>query len=492
MPQPKLPLVLKLALGFFLALAVAYSQSETPAPLIRSNSRLVLLDVAVTDKTGHSLRGLTQKDFTVLENGTPQKILSVESQSTEAPLALRPRTILLLDELNLRFSDLAYARDKILAYLQISPSQQQPTALMAVGLHGLTMVQDFTQDNTLLENKLKALAPVNVNPADGYMDPLKTQEHAQVVLSALSQMARAAVGSPSSLNVIWFTAGFPGLLQTSSHSEGLEAGLRNVANLLMQSRMRLYTINPAGVLNTNLSLSSGRSSSSRSNRPTHESAASQLLGGGHGEYYEADEMLNHMTDMMGGKSYFRRNDIDVALSEAVGDSSTTYAVSYSPANTDFNGEYRKIEVQTDIEGASARTRRGYYAVGEAPSPDPALREAKLVSALASPLAYSGWNLTCPLTFDPATYHMKGQMIVTPKGGAKEEDQTAQTLRAQSFSDNGKVLDSWSWHVNWKNSWTNRVVNASFDKVLNQKARVVRFLVSDPATDRIGTCEYRIP
>ncbi len=203
-------------------------------------------------------------------------------------------------------------------------------------------------------------------------------------------------------------------------------------------------------------------------------------------------MLNHMTAMMAGKSYFRRNDVEVALGEAIRDSSTTYAVSYSPADTNFNGEYRRIEVQTNVDGSSARTRPGYYAVAEAPSPDAELREAKLQSALASPLPYAGWNLTCPLTFDPSRSHLKGQMVITPKPGVKEEDQTAQTLRVESLSDNGKVLDTWSWHINWKNSWTNRVVNASFDKVLNRKARVVRFLVSDPATDRIGTCEYRLP
>ena len=49
-------------------------------------------------------------------------------------------------------------------------------------------------------------------------------------------LARAAVGSPYSVNVIWVTSGFAGLVQTPTANDQLDAGLRGVANLLIRSR----------------------------------------------------------------------------------------------------------------------------------------------------------------------------------------------------------------------------------------------------------------
>src|ERR1700730_2501815 len=71
---------------FFLASSLAHAQSQIPPPsktkqsgsVIRSNSRLVVLDVVVTDKAGHPVTGLTKDDFRVLEDGKPQVIANFE------------------------------------------------------------------------------------------------------------------------------------------------------------------------------------------------------------------------------------------------------------------------------------------------------------------------------------------------------------------------------------------------------------------------------
>ncbi|MBV9295205.1 MAG: hypothetical protein JO145_06490, partial [Acidobacteriaceae bacterium] len=79
---------------WLVAIAASMSFSAIVAqqsiPLIRSTSRLVLLDVIVTDKTGRPLRQLKKDDFTVLENGIPQTITSFEgvagaSSDTSSP-----------------------------------------------------------------------------------------------------------------------------------------------------------------------------------------------------------------------------------------------------------------------------------------------------------------------------------------------------------------------------------------------------------------------
>ena len=47
---------------------------EVPAPTIRVTTRMVLVDVVVTDKQGKPIPGLHAEDFTLEEKGKAQKI----------------------------------------------------------------------------------------------------------------------------------------------------------------------------------------------------------------------------------------------------------------------------------------------------------------------------------------------------------------------------------------------------------------------------------
>jgi VWFA-related protein len=468
------------------------SAQDAP-PLIRSTSRLVLLDVVVTDKTGRPLPGLTKDDFTILENGAPQKIASFEAVSAggSGPEGNGARNIILLDELNIEFQDLAYVRNQIVMFLDHTPVETQPTALMAIGSHGLTMVEDFTRDSQRLKDTLAHLSVFNANPKGGIdTDTDLTREHAQSALRALSQIARASAGSPHTLNVIWVTRGFPGLVRAGAADSRSESQLRAVATQLIRSRMRLYTIDPAGVVP--LATLAGAAEVSRGDiRDVRESSAANLLKSAHGEQTTSNGVLGYLTSMLGGLSYFGRNDVNAVLNQAILDGSSSYLISYSPLNTSFDGEYRKIQVHTNIADSTARTRNGYYAVPDEAAADRGMAEALWTAALASPLAYTGLDVSCPVTFDASTNRIKGKVLTTPRQKAVKTDQKEQIFRVASFSEDRKLLDSWSWRITWKDSWTSKVVGESFDKVLSPKARTVRFLVSDPGAEQMGTCEYRL-
>src|ERR1700716_1043932 len=146
--------------------------SQIPAPTIRVTSHMVLVDVVVTDKQGKAIPGLRPDDFVVEENGKPQKISSLASPAENASAATPPLpagiysnraqyrspggpiTVMLLDGLNTSFTDQAYARHQMLAFVK---EQFKPGERMAVfALTGpLSMMQDFTSDPQILYTALQ-------------------------------------------------------------------------------------------------------------------------------------------------------------------------------------------------------------------------------------------------------------------------------------------------------------------------------------------------
>jgi len=466
---------------------------DTNTPLVRSTTHVVLLDAVVSDKSGHPVRTLTQDDFIVLEDGKPQKISSFEGplsiESSVQPNS--PRTIILLDELNAAFSNLSFARDKILQFLAQNHLDKTPTALMTLNLHGISLLRDYTQDAKVLKDALNQFHPALINPVDGENQQDKIQEHAQKSIDSLVDLARATVGSPYNLNVIWVTSGFAGTLYDPKNRNGAENGLRKLANLLMVARIRLYSIDPGGVTPLQATVVATPLTSELSAGNTMPSANDNDDIALKGTAYEANQLLAVLTSMTGGRAYYGRNDVDIALSQAVNDGAANYSLSYSPSNNDYKGEYRKIEIRTNIPGVTARTRLGYYAVGDESATTQELREARWTAALSSPLVYSAFALTCPVTYDEATAHATGSFTVKPTPFIMQtEPQSRENIRVAAISSSGAILENWSWQIDWQKTWTNRVTTAKFDKVLPKKTGRVRFLVSDPDATHIGTCDWQ--
>lgn len=484
---------MRIGLFLLILIAVGMSSGQDTKPLVRSNTRVVLLDVVVTDRSGKAVRNLTQEDFTVLEDGKPQKISSFERplSSESAVLPNSPRTIILLDELNVGYADLAYARDRILLFLAQNHLEQLPTALMTLNLNGLSVLEDYTQDGKLLKDKLTRFRPAMINPVEGETQQGKVQEHAQKSIDSLLEIARASMGSPYNLNVVWVTGGFAGMLRDLKSEDGAQNGLRRLANLLMTSRIRLYSIDPGGVkpvaATVVASPGASRAMSKSNSMPGALNNDDLALAG---TAYEANDLLARLTAMTGGHAYYGRNDTEIALGETVGDAVGNYAISYSPANSDFSGEYRRIAVQTTMDGTTARTRLGYYAIADEATPRQEVREARWTAALVSPLTYAALNLSCPVSYDGASGRASGILTVRPTELIMgTEPQSHQIIRAAALSNSGSIVTSWSWGIDWKRTWTNRVTTARFDKVLPKKTERVRFLVSDPGSMHIGTCDF---
>jgi Ca-activated chloride channel family protein len=59
-----------------------------PSPVLRADVRLVLVPVAVTDRRGATLNGLTAADFTVLHDAALQHIVSLTEQDAPCTVGI--------------------------------------------------------------------------------------------------------------------------------------------------------------------------------------------------------------------------------------------------------------------------------------------------------------------------------------------------------------------------------------------------------------------
>src|SRR6185369_13795397 len=121
------------------SLLLAQETDSTSVPKYTTNTSLVMVPTVVTDRSGTHLSGLSREQFTILQDGIPQRIELFEEVKSQAGSirrvsandseftnvvsddAKRQRlTIIVLDTLNTRFQDQVHARDSLLKFVEES------------------------------------------------------------------------------------------------------------------------------------------------------------------------------------------------------------------------------------------------------------------------------------------------------------------------------------------------------------------------------------
>ncbi|HZD31813.1 MAG TPA: VWA domain-containing protein [Candidatus Angelobacter sp.] len=157
------------------------AEGDPGNPVFRTTTRLVQVDVVVTDKQGKPMPGLAASDFTILQDGKPQRVSVFEPhagdlQADKTDVArsaprLPPNTytnqpgaatadswtILLFDLLNTPPTDQQYARKELIDMLRSFPKGKPVAVYMLTDR--LVMVQGFTDDPEKLVQAAEKLRP---------------------------------------------------------------------------------------------------------------------------------------------------------------------------------------------------------------------------------------------------------------------------------------------------------------------------------------------
>jgi VWFA-related protein len=433
-----------------------------------ARAELVLVPTLVTDKSGNHITGLKKEDFTVLENGTEQKIATFEeitsdprrysrpaspnefSNSIAGPASNRRITLLVLDLLNTRFADQAYARRDLLKYLTQSVDQREPTALYTLTRSGVHAIHDFTTDPRVLVAALHKVkgdpvqmvdTPEDVEALTGTaspdgsagVDPGAVQTEAQKLqtmmedqelnfqsfqqrlaitytLQAMQQVAQALAGFPGRKSLIWASGGFP--FSVSDNTMQLApAGRDSLSDvlpmyehtwqLLNDAQIALYPVDVKGLQAV------GMPSAVVSN-PGRNYGSNMTW-----RNLDTQATLQAFAAMTGGRAYYNSNDLVKGFRNAVDDSSEYYMLGYYLDRSKTKPGWRKLVVKVKRDHVDIRARSGFFVTNATVDPENS-RNSDVSSALESPLNFTSlalvvrWKATDPGK-EPGKKHVNYEM-----------------------------------------------------------------------------------
>jgi VWFA-related protein len=379
----------------------AHPSEQTDAtPVFHAETRLVVVDVVVTDGHGHPVTGLAKSDFTLLENGKPQTLQIVEqhlplpAQPAPPQVQLPPNeysnypaqqhdssiNVILMDFLNTTLTDQMFARWELIEFLKRMPSGRQ-VALFTLDRQ-LRMISDFTtnsQDLAAAAAKLR-LSPSQLldedrvmaqlspdapagsisSPLSGFISALpdtagslqrlvygesvaQTSERVGWTIQAFDQIARALSGYPGRKNLIWLSEGFPITLSPSFLSQSTIVTMRDYSSILRESSVLL-------------------SSAQISVYPIDVHGLAGNVGNPELFRLQSDyDTENDIAKQTGGEAFYSSNDLKWAMEQSMERGSTYYTVAYVPENKKWDSKYRHIKIKLGRPGLEAKYRPGYFA-----------------------------------------------------------------------------------------------------------------------------------
>ncbi|HVB37181.1 MAG TPA: VWA domain-containing protein [Vicinamibacterales bacterium] len=396
----------------------AAEKKQSP-PTFEATTQLVQVDVIVRDGKGRFIDNLTQDDFKVDEDGKPQKIQTFalvgappgvvgRAAGTErgAPELLsvgRPIFIFVFDIEHMLPESLKRTQMAAEAFVRREFTGEPVGGVVA---NGQIFGNHLTSDPAELEQDIRNLKPrgsllaLNNYDLPDWPKLLSVEEAAQInagnqaVLNEAVRRARASMpqgegGSSMHPPVdidptpdviakaqtitaeVWpWTARLMTTLQVlmaglekfdgpktviflsdGFYSDESWPEIYRIEGLAARARVRIYSIDSRG-----LGLYGDNASQMTPDLPSD--ALTKLLKAAD----SGSDGPNSLAVDTGGYAIRFTNQFGKALDEIASDTSTYYLLGYRPANTNFDGRFRTIDVKVDRGGVHVRARRGYLAV----------------------------------------------------------------------------------------------------------------------------------
>jgi VWFA-related protein len=229
------------------------------SPVLRAESRVVRVDVIVTDKKGNYIHDLTAKDFHVFDNNQEEPIVNFSYGSTSGPSGAPDRRymVLFFDDSTMDMGDQARARAAAQKFIDANAGPDRVMAIVDF-TGALRVVQNFTADPIRLKQaaasvKSSAVSPNAPDPsladtsAFGNVGGGPSLPNAEAdfgvhtLLLGIRSLAKNLTSVPGRKSVVLFTAGFP---LTSE----AEAELTATISACNQANVAIYPLDVRGLI----------------------------------------------------------------------------------------------------------------------------------------------------------------------------------------------------------------------------------------------------
>ena len=199
-------------------------QQQQNGPVVRSETRLVRVDVIVTDKKGNYIHDLAATDFKVYDDNKQQQVenFSFGADPNSPAGGERRYTLLFFDDTSMDASDQPRARATAAKFIDANVGPNR--ALAVVEFTGaLRITQNFTTDAAKLKQVVSGVqtpsistnppSPTAISAAPGLNGPsLNAAENnfgAYSVLLSIRILAKNLASVAGRKSLVLFTAGFP-------------------------------------------------------------------------------------------------------------------------------------------------------------------------------------------------------------------------------------------------------------------------------------------
>ncbi len=435
-----------ITLTLFPGSGLAQNDVAISKPTFSAATRLVEVDVVARKKDAPAT-GLTKEDFTLLDNGKPQKIsfFSVRQGRTSgtasgspsapvpaAPLpsgavsnrlerageALANATVLLVDQVNTPPAVQAFAIPRIVKFVETRRKGKR-VGIYTMSGDGLQAIQEITDDAELLSRaarSLKARDRRRRSPDTTGMTAHAAENHSalEVTVSAvgfkdvLEAIARHLASVPGRKSLIWVTNSFPLFFPPPpqqpivDYRKEMEEGAR----ALNDANVALYAVDARGLQGALDGLTAIQNAEFKG--PQTSAQLRQQMG--RGEPISPDGLITEqfLAGLTGGTvSYNRSNAIEESIQAAVDDGELTYTLGFYPvqeAQDEASPRLHDLKVRVDKPGVSVRYRRNYFVSKAAPAANehgslPSL--PSLETLLKDPLDATQLELVARTSPDPA-------------------------------------------------------------------------------------------
>lgn len=312
-------------------------QDGGPGPILRSETRIVLLDAVAVDKNGKFAADLTQKDFRIWDDGKEQKI-SAFSVESSAVLPERPNKhyiAMFFDTSASQASQLVERRESVRFVDSFATADRMMAVVNYSASSGAHIAQNFTNDKEQLKKALALVAgSAGAAPTDAGVG-------SRNLLAALRNLVNSMASIRGRKALVFFGGNM-------TVTNDLIPELRATIDACNKANVALYTVGAGAG-------SAENGASTVTNHPSRVRGMEMNFD----QTNQGQNLLRSLAEGTGGLDFLTSNDVAASLGKIAQEQDQYYLIAYTPSVESAEGSCHELRLKVDRADLEVRARKSY-------------------------------------------------------------------------------------------------------------------------------------